>query len=334
MELGCKFSFGCSLARRIFWISLQWLASAVLCAAQVPNAIQVMAPHFQTDVNMVVLTFTVTDGSGKYIANLKPEDLTVSEDGIPQKIASFEEGDRPAVQLAPGAAGIEGTRVFILLDVSDHMYNNYPYVCDAVTDFTRRLDPADSIAIYTFSRNLWRASPLTTDHNRARFGLINAVAGDDTAIYNALLLTLRDAAKQPGRKIVILFSNGPDNASMVRPDDVGAVAINEGIPIYIVSTQDAANDHATMKAFEFLTTQTGGKLYWARTWQKQAKAFAAIREDMAGSYTVSYYPKPNSNQGFRRIKIDVRSDAAKKLEVHVRPGYDAHALGWKYKIAH
>ena len=46
-------------------------------------------------------------------------------------------------------------------------------------------------------------------------GLRKSVAGDDTALYNALLLTLRDAAKVPGRKVVIVFSNGPDNASMV-----------------------------------------------------------------------------------------------------------------------
>jgi len=46
------------------------------------------------------------------------------------------------------------------------------------------------------------------------------VAGDDAALYNGLLLALRDAAKVPGRKVIIVFSNGPDNSSMVAPDDV------------------------------------------------------------------------------------------------------------------
>jgi len=68
------------------------------------------------------------------------------------------------------------------------------------------------------------------------------VAGDDTAVYNTLLLTLRDAAKVRGRKVAIVFSNGPDNASMVAPDDVRAVAEDEGIPIYMISTNEVNKD--------------------------------------------------------------------------------------------
>ena len=76
-------------------------------------------------------------------------------------------------------------------------------------DFVRGLDKADSVAVYTFSRNLSRAAELTQRAREAISGLRNAVAGDDTALYNGLLLTLRDAAKVPGRKVVIVFSNGP-----------------------------------------------------------------------------------------------------------------------------
>jgi Ca-activated chloride channel homolog len=74
------------------------------------------------------------------------------------------------------------------------------------------LDRTDSVAVYTFSRNLSRPAALTHDRNEAIFGLRKAVAGDDSALYNGLLLTLRDAAKVPGRKVIIVFSNGPDNA--------------------------------------------------------------------------------------------------------------------------
>ena len=123
-----------------------------------------------------------------------------------------------------------GTNVFVLFDTSNFMYRGFVYAEDAIADFVRGLDRADSVAVYTFSRNLSRAAPLTRDHADAIAGLRKSVAGDDTALYNALLLTLRDAAKVPGRKVVIVFSNGPDNASMVAPDDVRAVAEDEGIP--------------------------------------------------------------------------------------------------------
>ena len=135
-----------------------------------------------------------------------------------------------------------GTNVFVLFDTSNFMYRGFVYAEDAIADFVRGLDRADSVAVYTFSRNLSRAASLTRDHGDAISGLRNSVAGDDTALYNALLLTLRDAAKVPGRKVVIVFSNGPDNASMVAPDDVRAVAEDEGIPIYVISTNEVNKD--------------------------------------------------------------------------------------------
>jgi Ca-activated chloride channel family protein len=151
--------------------------------------------------------------------------------------------------------------------------------------------------------------------------LRKSVAGDDTALYNALLLTLRDAAKVPGKKVVIVFSNGPDNASMVAPDDVRAVAEDEGIPIYVISTSEVNKDPISSGVFRRIAQRTGGKAYWARTWQKQVEAFESIREDLGNSYTVTYYPQPNPNEGFRKISVEIVSDPGKKYRVNCRPGY-------------
>ena len=128
-------------------------------------------------------------------------------------------------------------------------------------------------------------------------GLRKSVAGDDTALYNGLLLTLRDAAKVPGRKVVIVFSNGPDNASMVAPDDVRAVAEDEGIPIYVISTAEVNKDPVSTAVFRRIAQRTGGKAYHAKTWQKQVEAFEDIREDLGNSYTVTYYPQAESERG-------------------------------------
>ena len=199
------------------------------------------------------------------------------------------------------------------------MYKGFAYASDAIAEFVRHLDRADSVAVYTFSRNLYRAAPLTKDHGQAIFGLRNAVAGDDTALYNTLLLTLRDAAKIAGRKAVVVFSNGPDNASVIAPDDVGAVAEDEGIPIYVISTNDGSRDAISAAVFQRITTRTGGRLYWAQTWQDQTKAFAAVSQDIGNSYVVAYYPAPNPNRGFRTIKVDIVS--GKKCVVRARLGY-------------
>jgi VWFA-related protein len=295
-------------------------------------------PTFRVKVDMVVLSFQVTDNKGHYINGLKPKDFRISEDGIPQKISTFGEGSKAPVQVAedgtirpipPSAEGkaegrvdsFIGTNVFVLFDTSNYMYRGFVYASDAIADFIRGLDRADSVAVYTYSRNLSRASALSHERTDAIFGLRKAVAGDDSALYNSLLLTLRDAAKVPGRKVVIVFSNGPDNASMVAPDDVRAVAEDEGIPIYVISTSEVNRDPISSSVFKRISTRTGGKSYFAKTWQKQVEAFENIREDLGNSYTVTYYPQPNPNEGFRKITVEMLSDTGRKYRVQCRPGY-------------
>ncbi len=319
------------------------LTALMIAAATLVWAQERPSTVFRVKVDMVVLSFQVTDSKGRYITGLKPSDFRILEDGIPQKISTFAEGSRPAVQIADDGtarpikpeAEIEaaapaldrrpdafvGTNVFVLFDTSNYMYRGFVYASDAIADFVRGLDRADSVGVYTFSRNLSRVAPLTRDRNEAISGLRKAVAGDDAALYNTLLLTLRDAAKVPGRKVVIVFSNGPDNASMIAPDDVRAVAEDEGIPIYVISTNEANRDPISAAVFKRIAQRTGGQAYFAKTWQKQVEAFEAIREALGNSYTVTYYPQPNPNEGFRKIAVEIVSDPGKKYRIRARPGY-------------
>jgi len=320
----------------IVFIAVLLVSCAILVWAQ-----ETKTPVFRTKVDLVVLTFTVTDSKGRYVNGLKPGDFRILEDGIVEKISTFADGNKPAVQVNDdgtvrpliGSAGdskpgidprsdaFVGTNVFVLFDTSNFMYRGFVYAEDAIADFVRGLDRADSVAMYSFSRNLSRAAQLSRDRGEAIVGLRKVVAGDDTALYNALLLTLRDAAKVPGRKVVIVFSNGPDNASMVAPDDVRAVAEDEGIPIYVISTNEVNKDPISSSVFRRITARTGGKAYWAKTWQKQVEAFESIREDLGNSYTVTYYPANNPNEGFRKISVEIVSDIGRKYRVRSRPGY-------------
>jgi Ca-activated chloride channel family protein len=314
-------------------------ATAVLAAGAVTVMLAQNRPTYKINVDMVVLSFQVTNNKGGYVNGLKPKDFKILEDGIPQKVATFAEGSKPPVQVAEDGSlrtleateenkaegratdSLVGTNVFVLFDTSNYMYRGFVYASDAIADFVRGLDRADSVAVYTYSRNLKRDAALSHDRNDAIFGLRKAVAGDASALYNSLLLTLRDAAKVPGRKVVIVFSNGPDDASMVAPSDVQAVAEDEGIPIYVISTNEVNRDPISSQVFKRISQRTGGKSYFAKTWQKQVEAFDNIREDLGNSYTITYYPQPNPNEGFRKISVELPSDIAKKYLVHCRPGY-------------
>jgi len=301
-------------------------------------------PLFRVEVDLVVLNVAVTDRRGRYIRELKPADFRVLEDGIPQEVAAFSEGAGGLVRVSetttrtsgtpetgevaraperalPVASDFAGANVFILFDTSNFMYRSFVYAEDAIADFIRGLDAADSVAVYGYSRNLTRHAPLTNNRWDAIKGLRLAVAGDETALYNSLLLTLRDAAQVPGRKVVIVFSNGPDSASAVAPDDVRALAEDEGIPIYVISTKEVNKDPISRNVFRRLTSSTGGRAFFARSWQKQAEAFTEIREELGSSYTLTYYPQPNPNRGWRSITVELAGDALDRYRIRTRAGY-------------
>ena len=204
-----------------------------------------------------------------------------------------------------------GTNVFVLFDTSNYMYRGFVYASDAIADFIRGLDRADSVAVYTYSRNLSRAAPLSHERNDAIFGLRKAVAGDDSALYNCLLLTLRDAAKISGRKVVIVFSNGPDNASMVAPSDVQAVAEDEGIPIYVISTNEVNKDPISSTRFQAHLYAHGRKIVLR---QNLAEAGGSFRKHPRRSGQLLHGDVLSAAQSQRGVPQDHRGTALRSRE--------------------
>jgi VWFA-related protein len=287
-------------------------------------------PVLRVEVNLVLLNVAVTDDKGHYVTGLHPTDFAILEDNIPQKIASFGEGNEAqrTVESAgadprpeQAASTVAGASVFVLFDTSNYMYRGFALAQDAIADFVRSLDTPERVAFYAYSRNLYRGALLTSDRDQVLRGVRSTVAGDQPALYNALLLTLRDAGQFPGRKVLVIFSNGPDESSMVTPEDIGELAQSQGIPIYVVSTQQASLDPVSIGVFRQMSAATGGQAYFAKNWRDERKAFDSIRNDVAHLYGLSYYPQANSNRGWRTIKVKLVGAAAKKYRVRTRSGY-------------
>lgn len=304
--------------------------------------------HIHVIVNMVQLNVAVTDKNGNYVTGLRPEAFSITEDGIPEKLATFaegngptralfdlgqgdragkgsESGDMPAPSEAVGATitldPIAGANVFILFDTSNYMYRGFVFAQDAIADFVRSLDTADKIALYSYSRDLSRVATLTPDRSDVLRAVRTTVAGDEAALYNTLLLTLRDASQYKGRKVVVVFSNGPDNSSVVPPEDVAELAQSAGISVYMISTQQAKLEPVSTAVFERMTAATGGKAYFAKNWKDEKRAFASIRDDLAHLYSLSYYPRANPNRGWRSITVRLVGEEYKKYHVRTRTGY-------------
>jgi VWFA-related protein len=201
------------------------------------------------------------------------------------------------------------------------MYRGFVFAQDAIADFVRSLETADKIAFYSYSRDLYRAAPLTSDRSQILRAVRTTVAGDDAALYNTLLLTLKDAAQYTGKKVVVVFSNGPDSISVVPPEDVAELAQSVGVSVYMISTQQARIEPVSTVVFERMTAATGGKAYFAKSWRDEKRAFASIRDDLGHLYSLNYYPQANPNRGWRTIKVRLVGEHLKKFQVRTRNGY-------------
>jgi VWFA-related protein len=304
--------------------------------------------HIHVAVDLVQLNVAVTDHKGNYITGLRPADFVITEDGIAEEIATFGEGNEsvhalphvipPVGKSSPStnkqrpdsnqvvsaselSALVGGADVFVLFDTSNYMYRGFVFAQDAISDFVRSLEGADKVAFYSYSRDLSRGAPLTADRSEVLRGVRTTVAGDDAALYNCLLLTVQDAARFTGRKVIVVFSNGPDNASVVPPEEVAELAQSTGTTIYMVSTQQAHLEPISNAVFQRMTAATGGKVYFAKNWKEEQDAFTSIRDDLAHLYSVSYYPQTNSNRGWRTIKVKLANGQHGKYHIRTRDGY-------------
>jgi VWFA-related protein len=334
------------------------ISAALLLAASAlaASSLAISAQNSRSDdtiirrvVDMVQLNVAVTNRQGQYVNGLKPSDFIITEDGIEQRIATFEAGGEAPVTAADGAAPgesapaaepvaanvkasaensavvspVTGAKVFVLFDTSNYMYKSggFVFAQDAISDFIRSMEGPERVAFYSYSRDFTRAVQLTEDRNEVLRAVRSTVNGSDSALYNALLLTLRDAAQHTGKRAIVVFSNGPDNSSMVPPENVAELAQSLGVPIYMVSTREARLDPISTAVFERMSANTGGRAFFARNWTEQTRAFDAVRDDLTNLYLLSYYPLANPNRGWREISVRLRGQQFRNLTVRTRNGY-------------
>ena len=213
---------------------------------------------------------------------------------------------------------LSGASVFILFDTSNYMYRGFVFAQDAIANFVRSLQQPDRIALYSYSRNLFRAAALTPDRSQVLRGVRMTVAGDSAALYDSILLTLRDAQRYTGRRVIVVFSNGPDSSSVAPPEDIEELAQSEGVAIYMISTRQAELEPLSTKVFERMSSSTGGESFFAKNWTEEEKAFSAIREDLSHLYSLYYYPEANPNRGWRAITVKLQNG---KYKIRARSGY-------------
>jgi Ca-activated chloride channel homolog len=300
------------------------LLALVLTAAQAPpaqappsqdsQAPQLKPFTLEVGVDVVSVTAVVFDKSGKFVRGLGPKDVELFENGVKQDVSYFREAS---------SQGDTGERVplsiVLVLDTSGSMAPNIHFLQEAVLNFVYKLDDVDSVLVVSFNESVKGSAEYTGDTDRLERFVEGLQAWGNTALYDAIHYALGRTKDQPGRKALIVFSDGDDTVSTTTDREVVDYARAQEATVYSIGFK-IFGARAARGFLRKIATETGGQFFAPDKVGELLKVFNEISDELKNHYLLAYTPKREADGSWREIVLKVnRPDA----EVRVRKGYFA-----------
>lgn len=258
-------------------------------------------PAFTARTELVRVDVLVTAG-GKPVTGLGVDDFEVLDNGVPQavELVSFEQLPLNVVLALDLSESVVGERL-AHLTAAGH----------AVLD---GLGPADQVALVSFSHVVRLGAALTTGRKPVQQALVDTWPGGDTALVDATYAAMMVGESDVGRALVIVFSDGVDTASWLRPAAVLDIAKRSDVVVYGVSVRGAPASPFLRE----LEEQTGGRQFEVESTRDLGAAFAAILEEFRQRYVIGYTPRDVPGEGWHPLTVRLKGQRA---TVRARPGY-------------
>jgi Ca-activated chloride channel family protein len=305
-------------------LALPFLALPILAlAAFAPLTVAAQQPPLRMDVNLVNVFVSVTGRNGAPVSGLTRDDFALAEDGRPQRIAIFERSADLPLNLT------------LAIDTSGSVRKDMAAEARAAGQFARALlGPQDQMSLLQFSSQLRELAPFTNQVKQIDRGLQRLRPGSATALYDAIRQASGRLAGRPGRKVLVLVSDGDNTAGEATYAQALQQALRDNVMIYAIidvpiaasAGRDLGGEHALIA----LAGETGGRSFYESAGGLD-EAFQRVGDDLRAQYLLGYYPvdqKPG--EAFHRIQVTVVTvpgSASPELQIRHRPGYYADAQG-------
>ncbi|MBX7222734.1 MAG: VWA domain-containing protein [Blastocatellia bacterium] len=289
---------------------------------------------------LVNVPFSVTTKQNRYVNDLAKDQIQIFEDGKPEEVFSFtKESDLPLT-------------FALLIDVSGSQELSLPAQKDAAGRFFEKVmrPEKDTAAVITFRRDTDLIQNLTANKsavlrslNSIRFSpgsygggtppVMSDPSLNGTSIYDSVFVTSDELlAKEAGRRIILLLTDGDDTTSQYKPDKAIDRALRSEVLIYAIGIPGKGRNGGYVFTtpvrkgpLEKLCEATGGRAFFPEKETDFYAAFQQIEEDLRQQFILSYTPSNATRDGsFRAINIKVQNRPdAKDLKVLSRKGYYA-----------
>lgn len=317
-------------------------ASNIFAQSEKQKAVQGDDEPIKLHTTLVQVPVVVKEKGGRYLTDLRKDDFTLYEDGARQTIEYFGTTETPF-------------NVALLLDSSGSTADQLQQIKTAALAFIDNLRPQDRVMLVEFNDSVTIRSELTSDREQLRRAISDIQPGEYTQVFEAVYTAVWERlADIEGRKAVILFSDGIDNASseIAEEDTLDAVIESEDVIVYpirystradverrlerkfnaerLVNPQKAETDQQKAmrdldqayrqadEYFEELARLSGGVVERADQITDLKGALSRIADELRKQYLLGYYPPNEKQVTSRRISVKVSHPDA---IVRARPGY-------------
>jgi Ca-activated chloride channel family protein len=258
------------------------------------------------DVDVVQVTPVVTDDNGRFVKGLQQSDFVVYEDDKPQPITHFATENIPLEMVTA-------------LDVSGSMRAALPSVKESAKRFLSGLQARDQVSVLAFNENAFALARRSTDRALLFTAIDQIDAWGGTALYDVIIKAIDLLGRQPGRRSIVLFSDGDDQSSHASLEAVLRRAEGSDATIYAVGQARAVSASDLQALMKRLAKVSGGRAFFEENPQKLNVIFEEILEDLRNQYLLGY-PTPSGQRDGKWHSIRVEA-ARGKYSVRARQGY-------------
>ncbi|HXG32984.1 MAG TPA: VWA domain-containing protein [Bryobacteraceae bacterium] len=278
------------------------MGAAVLAQEHLPRG-----PVFRAQTALVEIHATVLDPRGRHLRGLQKDDFEIIDGSEPRKPEIFESEESP-ISLG------------LLLDITGSMQEALPAVKHSALRLVTQLRPADQVAVFVFNNRLWVLSDFTVDRDLTAAAIRSLRAAGTTALFDALAGASQLVSQRQGKRALLVFTDGNDNASALTLERAVERARREAIPVYTVAQGEALRARNLTETLEVIARSTGGLAFKVRKPVEIDEAFSEISRDLTASYLLAFKPRPGHGE-WRTLVVRVRG--RKNLQVRSREGYFA-----------
>ena len=259
------------------------------------------------EVQFVELYTTVVDRKGEFVEGLESEGFEVFEEGVPQQIKRFE-----TMRDLPIRAGL-------VLDTSLSMMSALSDVKKAAHRFFESvLTERDRAALITFNDEPELVVRFTNNQEVLAGGLTGLVVEGETALYDTVIFSLHYFSGLPGKRAIVLLTDGEDSVSNYSYADAIDFARRTGVAIYIVGLNLERQSNDVRMRMRRLASETGGECYFIDNSRELERVYGSIQEELRSQYLIAYQSTNPSGEEFREVEVKMQT---KGLEAKTILGY-------------